>query len=158
MKTKISQTVAAIAEQDVYDALLTKYGASRIDGPVRSKDGVRYIVETHSKRYLNCHVRSGDGGVTIIISPVFGWTWAVVILGGLAVFVLPGLLAGLWACSRYLSTANRLPRYLEDISRLAEYQARERLRGGLNRGAVQEPAMGGFSQAPSIGAPEFTFT
>jgi hypothetical protein len=72
--------------------------------------------------------------------------------------VLPGLLAGFWACSRYLSTANRLPRYLEDISRLAEYQARERLRGGLNRGAVQEPAMGGFSQAPSIGAPEFTFT
>ena len=152
-----TQPITAATIQDVRDALVLKYGPSRIHEVSRSSKRVRYFVETHSKRHLNCHIRLGNGALILKVSPWFAWSSAITVMVALALFVppglvvalslsprfrwsspvtvliclalfsLPGVVAGLWAGVNYIGTLRRVPRYTEDIVRLVEYQVKKRI-------------------------------
>jgi hypothetical protein len=122
----LTETIRNAAAEDVHDALFYIYGPSRIHELSRSGDLASYVVHTHHNHCITCRVHPRKGGVSIAISPSFNRASAFIILAGLVFFILPGLVAGLWVGVHYFRTRKRLDRYMEDITRVVEYQARQR--------------------------------
>lgn len=122
-ETKVIGGTLADAEK----ALNEQFGKIHVQEKSRAPTGVSYAIRITPKAWATAKVTQITEGVSIGLEPrVFLIGWAILILVGLMIFVIPGLIITFGLLIRLFIIGKIVGRRIDDISRAVEHEVKLR--------------------------------
>jgi len=122
--------IIGVNVSDVEQALTEQYGRASLHEKGRAQDTVSYVVRITSRSRAQASIIPNPNGITMRLSPylgpIVGAVYVVLILGGLFLFILPGLLLTLLLIFKLWITGKVVGRHIDNIVRGAEHQSKLR--------------------------------
>jgi predicted lipid-binding transport protein (Tim44 family) len=135
--------IIGVTVPDVEQALTEQYGRSSLHERGRSQGTVSYLVRITSRKRALATILPNPNGITLRLSPyigmILGAIYAVLILGGLLLFIFPGFIFAFFLFFTLWLTGTVLGRHIDNIVRGAEHQAK--LRQQVTQAATFPPSL-----------------
>ena len=122
--------IIGVTVPDVEQSLMEQYGRSSLYEQGRSQGSVTYIVRVSSKMPVKAIILPNPNGITLRLDPhismLVAGLYAVFIVIGLFLFVLPGLLIAFFLVFKTWLAGKLVRGHIDNIVRGAEHQAKLR--------------------------------